>query len=127
MCPGIRRNAAQSELTPTGLRSGHKFAHQPGSLWETSEVTRVWAALRTNAVGHSPSTSLTQRIRQQAPTDSLLRMNQIPLSARSIAKYVKIRSAPARLIAPRLSRTTRPSSMAPAWAPNLIIAYSPLT
>jgi len=36
------------------------------SLWETSEVTRVWAAIRTNAVGQSPSMLLTHCIRQQA-------------------------------------------------------------
>ncbi|SEQ09604.1 hypothetical protein SAMN03159444_01039 [Pseudomonas sp. NFACC02] len=46
----IRRNAAQSKLTPTGLRSGHRFAHQPGPLWETSEVTRA-----ANAMDQAPS------------------------------------------------------------------------
>ena len=46
---------------------------------------------------------------------------------KSRAKYVRIRSAPARLNAVSVSCTTRASSIAPAAAANLIIAYSPLT
>ncbi|SER06539.1 hypothetical protein SAMN03159444_03143 [Pseudomonas sp. NFACC02] len=38
----------------------------PRILWETSEVTRVWAAIRTKAVGQSLVMLLTHRIRQQA-------------------------------------------------------------
>ena len=45
----------------------------------------------------------------------------------SRAKYDRIRSAPARLNAPSVSRTTTCSFSAPAAAANLIIAYSPLT
>ena len=101
----------------------------------------VGAGLLANPVNQHRIQRLTHCIRQQAGSYGISRprrtgqsdprgdeaVNQIPLSAKSIAKYVKIKSAPARLIAPRVSRTTRCSSMAPAWAPNLIIAYSPLT
>lgn len=66
---------------------------------------------------------VTSNLARHRPTTQ----NQIPANAKSIAKYVKIKSAPARLIDPNVSRTTRASSIAPAWAPNLIIAYSPLT
>ncbi len=40
-------------------------------LWETSEVTRVWAAIRTKAVGQSPLRVLTHRIREQAHSYSI--------------------------------------------------------
>ena len=46
--------------------AGHRLAHRPGPLYKPSEVTRVWAALRTNAVDHSTSLRLTHRIRQHA-------------------------------------------------------------
>ena len=52
---------------------------------------------------------------------------QNPSRITSRAKYDRIRSAPARLNAPSVSRTTTCSFNAPAAAANLIIAYSPLT
>jgi hypothetical protein len=42
-----------------------------GFLWETSEVTRVWAALRTNAVGHSALMLMKYRIRRNAAQTKL--------------------------------------------------------
>ena len=48
-------------------------------------------------------------------------------AATSFAKYVMMMSAPARLIATRLSSTTRASSSQPRAAAAFTMAYSPLT
>src|SRR5205807_1781711 len=48
-------------------------------------------------------------------------------TAASRAKYVRIMSAPARLIPVSISRATRRSSIQPLWAAAFTIANSPLT
>ena len=70
-----------------------------------------------------PSVSLTSLSGPSVPQKWLL----VRRRAASLAKYVKIMSAPARLMLSSASSITRSPSIHPNWAAALIIAYSPLT
>ena len=89
-------------------------------------VSRTWPAPTDEhtvggGAGHARE-PLTQQLNSSTPHPRSLSSRAI-----SLAKYVRIISAPARRMAIRLSAMTRSPSIQPRSAAALIMAYSPLT